>query len=205
MESQSCAMKTLALFDFDGTITTRDSFAAFLPFVVGWPRFLWGLLILSPVIAAYGLRLISNSTAKQKIFSHFFKGRPLQKFESCCRDFANKSLPRLMRPHALKRLRWHKEEGHAICIVSASFENYLKPWADIEGYDVIATQLSVADKKITGRFSSANCFGPEKVERIRIRYDLSLYKSIYAYGDSRGDKEMLALATERYFNWKKME
>lgn len=198
-------MKNLALFDFDGTITTRDSFAEFLPFAVGWPRYLTGLFLLSPVIIGYIFRFIPNSTAKEKIFQYFFKDWSLHQFNQCCGVFSTKQLPRLMRPHALERLRWHREQRHEICIVSASFENYLKPWASAEGCNLLATQVAVSEGKITGQFASANCFGPKKVERISERYDLTSYQTIYAYGDSRGDREMLALATEKYFNWKKIK
>jgi HAD superfamily hydrolase (TIGR01490 family) len=198
-------MKTLALFDFDGTITTRDSFAAFLPFAVGWPRFLIGISLLSPVLTGYILKFISNSTAKQVVFRHFFKDWTFERFNECCNNFSIQQLPGLIRPHALERLQWHREQGHEMCIVSASFENYLKPWAASQRCTLLATQVDVSTGKLTGQFASDNCFGSQKVERIREHYDISIFQTIYAYGDSRGDREMLGLATEKYYHWKKIE
>jgi phosphoserine phosphatase len=44
--------------------------------------------------------------------------------------------------------------------------------------------------------ASCNCYGEEKVRRIRASYNLDEFNHIYAYGDSEGDKAMLDLAHE---------
>ncbi len=53
-----------------------------------------------------------------------------------------------------------------------------------------------AHGRLTGRFSSRNCYGQEKVNRLlRVEPHRETYRLI-AYGDSRGDREMLAFADE---------
>jgi hypothetical protein len=51
---------TLALFDFDGTLTDRDSLPDFIIHAVGWVRYVFGLFVLSPILALYLLKLIRN-------------------------------------------------------------------------------------------------------------------------------------------------
>lgn len=188
---------TLALFDFDGTVTTHDSFRDFLIFVVGMKRFLLRMILASPWLMAYVLRLISNQTAKQKITQAFFSGMSRSEFDQRAQDFVVKKLNSIVRPAALEKIRWHKQQQHRVILVSASFDDYLKFWCAQHQIELIATRLEEKDARLTGRFATANCWGPEKVKRIREVVDLDKYEKIYAYGDSRGDREMLEIATEK--------
>lgn len=99
----------------------------------------------------------------------------------------------------MEKLLWHKKEGQTVVIVSASMRCWLKPWCDQQHIELISTELEVEDNKLTGQFSTKNCYGVEKENRVRTAYDLSIYDNIYAYGDSSGDKELLALADESYY------
>jgi phosphatidylglycerophosphatase C len=85
-------------------------------------------------------------------------------------------------------------------LVSASLEIYLLPWAKTIGLDqVIGTRLAVQNGLLTGRIIGQNCYGAEKVKRLQaVLGDLSQY-CIYAYGDSRGDRELLEIATCPYY------
>ena len=187
----------LALFDFDGTVTTHDSFRDFLIFVAGMKRFLVRMVAASPWLLAYLLRLISNQTAKQKITQAFFSGMNRSEFDRSAQDFVAKKLNGIVRPAALEKIRWHLQQQHRVILVSASFEDYLKFWCAQHGIELIATRLEEKDARLTGRFATANCWGPEKVRRIKEVVELDKYEQIYAYGDSRGDQEMLEIASEK--------
>jgi len=189
----------LALFDFDGTVTTHDSFQEFLRFVFGPWTFFWRMLWLSPWMIAFVLRLISNQTAKQKVVKTFFAGMSRQEFERYAQDFVAKKLNKMMRPGAIAKIQWHLEQRHRVILVSASFEDYLKFWCEQHHIELIATKLEENGGILTGRFATSNCWGPEKVRRIRENVELEKYDKIYAYGDSRGDREMLEIATEKGF------
>jgi HAD superfamily hydrolase (TIGR01490 family) len=187
---------TLALFDFDGTVTTHDSFRDFLIFVAGYRVFLWRMLWLAPWMLAFALRLISNQTTKQKVVDAFFKGMSRSEFECYAQDFVLKKLNQTVRPAALAKIKWHLQQQHRVILVSASFADYLTFWCKQHQIELIATQLEDSDGVLTGRFATSNCWGPEKVRRIREFVALEKYDKIYAYGDSRGDREMLEIATE---------
>lgn len=188
-----------ALFDFDGTITTKDSLADFIQYAVGKPSYYMGLLALSPILTCYKLNLISNHIAKQKLITHFFKGWDADKFKEIAYRYAYEHLDKITRPKALEKIRWHLRKGHKVVIISASIECWLKAWCEESNVDLIATRLEIRAGKLTGKFATRNCYGIEKVNRIREIYDLSQCDHVYAYGDSRGDKEMLALADERFY------
>lgn len=190
----------VAAFDFDGTLTTRDSLLPFLHMVVGRWRFIWGLIITSPALISYALKLIPNWQAKESVLTHFLKGLTEQRLQQLGQRFATQKMSKLLRPAALQRLRWHREHGHHIVLVSASLEAYLIPWAESMRFDQVAgTQLEVQDGYLTGRILGKNCYGPEKVKRLQAMLgDLSQY-CIYAYGDSRGDRELLDVANYPYY------
>lgn len=189
----------LSLFDFDGTITTDDSLISFIRFVVGDAKFIWGMTLLSPMLTAYKLKLIPNYRAKQYILSYFFKGMAKEKFMQVAKEYSLKHIDTILRPKAMEKIAWHKEQGHKIVIVSASIECWLKPWCDKNDLDLIATKLEVKDGIVTGKFLTKNCYGIEKANRVQEQYNLGDCDHIYAYGDSRGDRELLELADEKFY------
>ena len=152
---------------------------------------------LSPWLLAFVLRLASNQTVKQKVVHAFFAGMSRSEFERYAQDFVQKKLNQIVRPTALAKIQWHLQQQHRVILVSASFADYLKFWCEQYQIEVIATRLGDDDGVLTGRFATAKCWGPEKVRRIREVIDLTKYDRIYAYGDSRGDREMLEIATEK--------
>ncbi|MBS1602540.1 MAG: haloacid dehalogenase-like hydrolase [Bacteroidetes bacterium] len=195
--------KRIAFFDFDGTITTKDTLLEFIRYDKGAPLFWLGFLLSAPWILAYKLKVISNQKGKERVLSFFFKNRPLDDFQASCDRFSSEMLPGLLRPKALDELKKLKELGAEIVIVSASPSNWIRKWADSIGASLIATHLSVTTKKgrtvLTGSIEGANCHGREKVRRIQLNHQLDEYTEIYAYGDSSGDRPMLALGKIAFY------
>lgn len=192
-------MPKIAFFDFDGTITTDDSLIKFIRFVVGDAKTLWGMILLSPMLVVYKLKLIPNYKAKQIMLSYFFKGMDEQQFKKVAQEYSLKHIDTILRPKAMEKIAWHKEQGHKVVIVSASIECWLKPWCDKNGLDLIATKIEMKNGLVTGKLLTKNCYGIEKVNRVKEIYNLDDYEHIYAYGDSSGDKELLALAHESFY------
>ncbi|MEW6712594.1 MAG: HAD family hydrolase [Candidatus Riflebacteria bacterium] len=184
----------LALFDFDGTITTGDSYTELLKFLCGSVRFYLGVIILSPVLILYVLGFLPNYRAKPVVTRFFLRGIRRKEFEEKARCFCEERLEKMVRPAALEKIKWHQQQGHRVVVVSASFEDYLCLWCQPKGLELIGTRLEWQNDRITGKFATANCYGPEKVRRIRQMIDLAACEEIYAYGDSRGDREMLEIA-----------
>ncbi len=189
--------KSIAFFDFDGTITTTDSYFQFLLFCFGWQGVIGKALNILPILFSYAFKFCDNETAKQSITSTFFKGMEENKFDELCKKFIDEKINKFIRPKAIDKIKWHQEQGHEIYLVSASFTKYLKYFAQKYSMKVIGTELEVVDGKLTGWFASRNCWGPEKIERINEAVpDLDTYDETYGYGDSNGDKiGMLAIVT----------
>ena len=144
-------------------------------------------------------KIIPNYKAKQWMLSYFFKGMEEQRFLKVAEDYSLNHIDTILRPAALEKIAWHKEQGHKVVVVSASIEYWLKPWCDKNSLDMIASKIGIKDGLVTGKLLSKNCYGAEKENRVKEAYNLSDYDYIYAYGDSRGDKELLALANESFY------
>ena len=189
-------MVKIYAFDFDGTLTTKDTLIEFIRFAKGTIAFGCGFLRYAPLLVLMKIGLYPNWKAKQKVFAHFFKGITIEDFDSICQAFAASS-HHLLRPKGIEAIHQAQNEGAEVLIVSASIDNWVQPF--FANVKVLGTQIEVIDGKLTGRFLTKNCYGQEKVNRI-----LSLYPNrqdyyLTAYGDSRGDKELLAFANESHF------
>ncbi|MHC6730347.1 HAD family hydrolase [Segatella copri] len=195
--------KKIYCFDFDGTLTTSDTLLEFIKYAKGRGCFLMVFLMYSPLLVLMKLHLYPNWKAKQQIFAHLFAGMRIEKFDALCRGFAEES-QHLLRPKGITLMHEALVAGAQVFIVSASIDNWVRPFFDIrnlKGVQVLGTQIEVEDGKLTGRFKSNNCYGKEKVHRIAEAlksFERSEYE-IEAFGDSRGDKEMLAFADKGHF------
>lgn len=194
-------MTDLALFDFDGTITTRDTFTRFLD--VGLPR--WrrtlGGALLAPGVLGYKAGLVSATRMRRAIAAVGFAGLDAREIERVGERFAREAIPEWHRPEAMERIAWHKGRGDTVVVVSASLDVYLAPWCHARGVELACSVLergaAPADRRarFTGRYVGGDCAGEEKARRVRERYDLSRYDAVWAYGDTHEDEELLALAS----------
>lgn len=194
-------MRRIAFFDFDLTLTTKDSFGVFIRHCFENQKFLLVFKTLKaiPFVFLWKIGVLSNSKSKELVFSAYFKGMPELLFMQKCSSFGKEKIPSIINPRALDCLKGHLSDGDSVTIVSASMHDYLVEWSNGIGVSVLATGVEVNSGFVTGRFSTPNCTGAEKVTRIKEVYDLSVYDEIFAYGDSDGDTEMLAIATKGYY------
>ncbi|MEO6918536.1 MAG: HAD family hydrolase [Collimonas sp.] len=187
--------RIVAAFDFDGTISTSDSLRDFVRHAVGPGRFALGLVRASPWLLGMFLGTSDRAAAKARFLAATLGGVTQPKLDEMAREYAETRLPLLIRPDMLARIREHQQRGHRLVMVSASPALYLKYWASTAGFDtVLATELEFRDGRFSGRLASPNCWGPQKVQRLQQWFGNDRPPSLYAYGDSRGDREMLALA-----------
>ena len=189
----------VAAFDFDETLTDRDTFLPFLHSVVGTRQDSMKMLRLSPILAAYSLRLIPNWRAKQIVLTHFLAGISQEQLNKAAEHFAKYEIPKWLRYEAVERLRWHQSKGHRTILVSASLAIYLQPWAQSMGIqDVLGTELEVQQGRFTGRIQGKNCYGPEKLARLQNLINID-HCCLHAYGDSRGDLPLKHIANEFHY------
>jgi phosphatidylglycerophosphatase C len=185
----------LAVFDFDGTLTRRDTLLGFLVRVAGVSR-------VARALAAEGRGLVlglrddaRRDPTKAAVLARVLGGRSATEVDAVAREYGQHVVERALRPDMRARLEWHRAQGHELCIVSASLEPYLRVAADRLGVGLLAcTELEVdAEGRLTGRLVGGNCRRAAKVDRLRALVDLDAYE-VWAYGDSTGDTELLAAA-----------
>jgi HAD superfamily hydrolase (TIGR01490 family) len=191
----------LALFDFDHTITCCDTYSRFLQRVATPEQHAQAWWRVGPWLLAYRLRLISAERIRARVTSQVFSGRHAGEITQMAGDYACEHLPGMLRPEMLEQIHWHREQGHTVVVVTASIDLYLQAWCDELGLQLICNRLEARDGRLTGRYAGGDC-GPRKVAHIRERFELDRFQRIHAYGDSREDKPMLALAHERWYRGK---
>ena len=192
--------ETIAVFDFDGTLTRKDTFLEFIKFSKGKWRFYFGFLLFSPLLVAMKLKLLPNGKIKQCIFSYFYKGVSIEKFNNWCQGFSPE-IDKIIRPKVLETLKSNKNK---VIIISASVENWIRPWAEKTGVEaILATKIETDNNDLlTGKFLTKNCYGEEKVNRLLSAFPNRSEYTLIAYGDSRGDRELIEFADEGFYNKK---
>lgn len=185
----------VAAFDFDRTLTARDTLLPFLGHLVGYRR-------LATALTAQARRYRRDSdAAKLDVLRRLTTGLDAEEFAAAGRDYAA-GLHHRLRPDTMARLRWHRSRGHRLVIVSASLATYLRPFGQMLGLDeVIAVELDVDATRgaLTGEVAGGvNVRGMEKARRLGAWLSETLppgtAPEIWAYGDSSGDDELLAMA-----------
>jgi phosphatidylglycerophosphatase C len=200
-DAQAGPPKNLALFDFDGTITTRDTFTPFVKAAVSTPRLVLGQLLLSPLVLGYRAGVVTTATLRRFIVLVGFWRRSAAEVQQAGLAYSRAQLPTAVRSKALERIRWHQAQGDDVVVVSASLDVYLADWCAKLGVQLLCSELDESSGVLTGKYRGADCCGPEKARRIRERFDLSRYAAIYAYGDTSEDRAMLELASQRFYRW----
>jgi phosphatidylglycerophosphatase C len=186
--------RPLAAFDFDGTLTVCDSFTAFL---------IWRtpptsrLAALAPLATAFAAYLGHRDRGRLKAAAIRALLGPLRRGELAAEAeaFATACADRLLRPDARAAWARHRDEGFKLVIVTASPEDIVAPFARRLGADaLIGTRLKTdREGRLTGELDGPNCRGSEKVRRLQAAFGPDL-RLAAAYGDTTGDREMLAAA-----------
>ena len=206
--------KVIAAFDFDGTLTAGDTSLSFVSFALGegilWRKLapvapLFGLDFLSAVwqekVGRHDMRLGSvrgrwETQVHERILRRCFVGMSGKRLRDVGREFADRELDKCVRPAGLDRLEWHKRRGHCCVLISASIDVYLYPWGKKVGFDhVMGTELELDDRNtFTGGFAVEPCWGSAKVRRLLNQFGPREGYMLYVYGDSAGDRDLIAIA-----------
>jgi phosphatidylglycerophosphatase C len=187
----------VAAFDFDGTMIRGDSFMPFLIKAVG-PRQFGRVVIASSPSTAQAYRSGRRDASKAVLVRRLLSGYPADRLAELGRSYSTLLAGRI-RPVMAARVAWHRDQGHRLVMVSASLDVYLAPTGAALGFDqVLATELEVDERGLlTGKLLGANVRGVEKAARLRAWLARALPDTPYrlwAYGDSAGDRELLAMA-----------
>ncbi len=191
--------QTIALFDFDGTITKKSTTIPFLKFISGH-SFLLKSLTKLPSLISYHCHFSGLDQLNNIIAYTFFKGLSRENLYQAGEHFSNQIIPSLVRKTALERLKWHQDQGHYCILATAAFNVYIDYWAKNSGFDaIVSTQIHFNSHNVaSGTIYGKSCYGAEKLNRV-LELIGNEPRLIYAYGDSSGDAEMLDYATHMHY------
>jgi phosphatidylglycerophosphatase C len=191
--------KTIALFDFDGTITIQDSTESFYRYLYKsiFFYFLFHYVICSWDFVLYRMKFKSYLQLKNKRLHIHTSKFTESEFLKLTEDYFKKCFKSLLNPKAIDRINWHKNQGHEVWVISASYDFLLHKWSIESSVNLISNKTTVVNSKriILGKDVNFNA----KVEYLMSKVDLKEYSDIYAYGDSEGDNAMLNIANYKYF------
>jgi phosphatidylglycerophosphatase C len=203
---------TLAVFDFDGTLTTYDSSLPFIDFARGRARLVRSLALNLPglafdVVAAAagearaGDRRISvrgrwGQRAHERLLRATFQGMPRGEFLAIGRRFAEEGIEKMLAPGALDQVAWHRGRGHECVLITGSLECYMEPWGRAAGFrKVIATRLTYDDaERVEGKFDGGSCWGHAKIVRLIEAVGPLEDYTLVMYGNEPADGPLLRLA-----------
>ena len=191
----------VAAFVVDGTLTTGDSVVPFLRRAAGTGDLVRAFA--KRPLATVGSALRRDRDELKALAIGALRGRRWADLLTLGEAYADELTARRLRADTVARLEWHRQRGHRIVLVSASLRPYLVPLGTQLGVDaVLCCEIQVAEGIVTGRLDGPNCRGPEKLRRLHewLRgQELSDRAEIWAYGDSAGDRELLAGASRSFF------
>jgi phosphatidylglycerophosphatase C len=202
--STTAGRKDLALFDFDGTLTTREMLPDFFRRAIPRQRLWLGQVLLAPLIIGYRLGWVPGTMVRAAIVRVGLAGLPLVDYRRHGEAFANEVLPGVLRADAMARLHWHQARGDTVVVVSGAFDVYLEPWCRQHGVALICSALEHDGQRLTGRYLGPQCVRAEKPARVVARYDLARFERVHAYGDTVEDLDLLAIAHHRYYRGKEL-
>lgn len=186
-------------FDFDGTLTRSDSLLGIIRHQRGTSGLMRVLFLHAPKLLMMKAGQYPNWKVKQKVFRMCFGGMTLDDFNTLCEDYARKQKG-ILKAEGMQCVDDALRRGCKVVVISASIDNWVRPFFQgRKGIEIAGTQIEVIDGRLTGRFLTRNCYGSEKVARLLQLYpDRKSYRLV-AYGDSRGDRELLAFADEAHY------
>lgn len=193
-------MKKLYCFDFDGTLTYKDTMFLYLKFYNS-SKFRIQFVKHIPLFILLKLKLADTEKVKKSFIGSILKGQLQTKIENKSKLFFEEYYPKILRENALDFIGNIDKENTDSLIVTASLDIWTKPFAEKLQMKLVATQAEFKNGIFTGNFIGKNCNGEEKLERIKTEINGAKYDKIIAFGDTSGDKPMLQWANEGHYQF----
>lgn len=193
-------MKKLYCFDFDGTLTYKDTMFMYLRFYDP-VKFRLQFLKHIPLFILLKLKLAETEKVKKSFIGSVLKGQTREKIEKKSRQFFERYYPGIIRENALDFIKNIDRENTKSLLVTASLDIWAKPFAEAFEMQLVATRAEFKNEVFTGNFIGKNCNGEEKLIRIKAEIINDKYDKIIAFGDTSGDRPMLAWANEGHYQF----
>ena len=194
--------KAIAIFDFDGTISNRDSLKEYLRFCEGS----WNFFLKYYIQFSFDLiKCLFNKNLflelKTNRIKHFFSDKNVDSLLLKADKYYKYNFSNILRPSAIKRLEWHRSMNHEIVILSASLDIILEKWCNENDFHLITNKLQIKENKFTGNLIEIDCNGEQKVVKLLEKFNLNEYDETYGYGDTKGDLDFLELVDKKYYQY----
>ena len=193
-------MKKLYLFDFDGTLTYKDTMFLFLKFY-NPQKYFWSFAKHIPLFILVKLHLANAERVKKSFIGSILKNQREVTLQKKAQEFFDEFYPEIIRENALDFIKNIDKENTESLLVTASLDIWTKPFAEKFGMKLIATEAKFENGVFTGHFKTKNNNGEEKVKRIKKSIEGKKFDKIIAFGDTSGDKPMLSLAHESHYRF----
>lgn len=192
----------LALFDFDGTITTHDTYTKFILSTTSRTRLVFGGVLLLPLVLLNKLGLFPSHILRPSVSWLAFAGVEETKLKAKAESFVSGYLPNVIRDDMLNKIKAHQYSGDRVIVVSASLSPYLEIWCERLSIELICSELAVKNGRFTGSYVNGDCSRQKKADLIANKVALDTFKHITAYGDTKEDHAMLNLADKCFYQGK---
>ncbi|MEN4762260.1 MULTISPECIES: HAD family hydrolase [unclassified Chryseobacterium] len=193
-------MKKLYCFDFDGTLTYKDTMFMYLKFYDS-AKFRVQFLRHVPLFILLKLKLAETEKVKKSFIGSILKGQSQEKIEKKAKQFFEEHYPKIVRENALDFINNIDRNNTQSLLVTASLDIWTKPFAEAFQMQLVSTRAEFKDGVFTGNFIGRNCNGKEKLVRIKSEINDHKYDKIIAFGDTSGDKPMLKWANEGHYQF----
>lgn len=188
----------IAVFDFDNTLSSCGTTIPFFRYL--YPKqFYLKFLTVFPQALLFELNLFGIDRLNAAFVHRFFQAKRKKDLLTIGSEFNRKIMPALIKAEAMARLHWHQAQGHYCMLATSAYDIYISDWGRQHGFDaVVSSELEFNEQGLaTGKLAGPSCYGPEKLQRI---IEVTAGAPIaYAYGDSNGDREMLAAAKYPFY------
>ncbi|MCB9202832.1 MAG: HAD-IB family hydrolase [Flavobacteriales bacterium] len=190
-------MRRLYLFDFDGTLTKKDTLFDFLK--TTQPNYYLGFALFIPLFVLAKLNILDPARVKERFIAFFLKGKSERELQELGNQYLSKS-GNLFHEKAKEYIESIKDFEDKY-IVSASLDIWVRPFANYYNFKLICTKAKMENGRYTGRYDGKNCNHTEKPRRVKQEINLEQFQEIYAFGDTKGDQGLLDLATHPHFQY----
>lgn len=198
MQDTSKTSKTIAVFDFDGTITDIDTYIAFLAgFLMRNPTRTMRAAWLPLAVVMHKLSIRDNSWLKEVFLRSIAGGTHRYQLDPWCQQFIHSILKEHIRPGAQEAIKFHRSAGHELVLITASFDFYTTHIAEALGFDhLISTRADWGENDVlTGLIDGRNCYGVDKINRLKSYFnDDRSQLTVVAYSDHHSDIPLLQWA-----------
>jgi phosphatidylglycerophosphatase C len=183
-----------AIFDLDKTLTVRGCFTPFALYAAKkHPSRFFSLPNILLVAATSSLGFYERDDVKLLIWRKVFGGLHREKIEALGTEFGETWAGKELRRETRAVLKRHKAAGDRLVLATAAMDIVAEPFGRLLGFDqIICTRTAwTADSHVSGTFDGRNCYGAEKLRRVRGELREIDPKSATAYSDHITDLPLL--------------